>query len=134
MTIFPAPREKREEILALFAGQCEWCDRRFPARALVLHELVPDSTGEILVPPSPDPQKHFLHLCRGCHRDLHRIPLPWHLQKDLVKARPIALRKALRLVLGYVPPPYEAPGEFDLAEIYEECFSLRSLDLFRAGG
>jgi hypothetical protein len=134
MTIFPVSREKREEIQALFAGRCEWCDGRFPASALVLHELVPDSSRGMAVSPSPDPQKHFLHLCRDCHRDLHRKPLPWHLQRDLVRARPMALRKSLREVLGYVAPPYEAPGDFDLPEIYEECFSLRSLDLFRAGG
>jgi hypothetical protein len=51
-----------------------------------------------------------------------------------VRARPRALRNALRVTLGYTPPPYDPPGDFDLAEIYEECFSLRSLDLFRAGG
>jgi len=134
MTTFLTSREKKAKIIALFSGRCEWCDRRYPVRALVLHDIVPDTPGEMSMHPSPDPQKHFLHLCPTCHRDLHHIPLPWNLQKDLVRARPMALRKALREVLGYVPPPYEAPGDFDPAEIYEECFSLRSLDLFRAGG
>jgi hypothetical protein len=44
------------------------------------------------------------------------------------------VRKALRVLLDYTPEPYLPPQNFDMAEIYEECFSLRSLDLFRAGG
>jgi hypothetical protein len=44
------------------------------------------------------------------------------------------VRKALQTLLDYTPEPYQPPENFNMAEIYEECFSLRSLDLFRAGG
>jgi hypothetical protein len=134
MTIFHISKEKTSELEALFSGRCEWCDREYPPHSLVLHYIVPDKTVSGTIPLSPDPQKRFLLLCSGCHQELHEIPLPYHLQKDLVRARPQELRKAIREVLGYIPAPYQPPGDFDLAEIYEDCFSLRSLNLFRAGG
>ncbi len=86
------------------------------------------------MPVSPDPQKRFLLLCRRFHADLHRVPLPVYLQKDLVRQRSRNVRKALRALLDYTPESYLPPQNFNMAEIYEECFSLRSLDLFRAGG
>jgi len=134
MSIFPASKEETDELKDLFQGICEWCDREYPSSSLVLHFIVRDDGNEQAGPQSPDPQKQFLLLCSACHTDLHKIPLPYHLQKDLMRARPQALRKAIREIFGYKLAPYEPPGDFDLAEIYEECFSLRSLDLFRAGG
>jgi hypothetical protein len=134
MTFFHISRKKAAGVKSLFSGRCEWCDRKFPFDTLILHLMVPDETTSSPAPSSPDPEKRFLLLCLKCHDDLHHIPLPYHLQKDLMRARPPKLRKAIREILGYVPAPYQPPGDFDLAEIYEECFSLRSLDLFRAGG
>ncbi len=134
MSIFRVSKEKQRELKVLFSGRCEWCDRVYPPQVLVLHLIVPETAEGRAAPPSPDPQKRFLLLCPGCHQDLHQIPLPLHLQKDLVRARSRSLRRSIREIFGYIPEPYQPPGDFDLAEIYEECFSLRSLDLFRAGG
>lgn len=134
MSIFFATRAQEEAVKILFSGRCEWCDRRHPFPDLVLHRLLPNPGEKELYAESRDPQKQFLLLCTECHADLHRIPLPLTLQKDFRRLRPVTLQKAIREVFAYVPPPYQPPGEFDLAEIYEECFSLRSLDLFRAGG
>jgi hypothetical protein len=134
MSIFQTSNKKTGQLIVLFSGKCEWCARQYPPDSLVLHLVVPDGTMIGTPSPSPDPEKRFLLLCSDCHQDLHQIPLPYHLQKDLMRARPRALRRAIREILGYNPPPYEPPSDFDMVEIYEECFSLRSLDLFRVGG
>jgi hypothetical protein len=130
MSIFRVTRKTKRGIAIILDGRCEWCDELSPLSHLVLHEIVPEQGMSV----SPDPQKRFLLLCRQCHTDLHTIPLPHHLQKDLVRRRSRNVRKALRTFLNYIPEPYHPPENFDMAEIYEECFSLRSLDLFRAGG
>ncbi len=130
MSIFRTTRKMKKAIAGLLGRRCEWCDGSFQLSHLVLHLIIPEQG----MPESPDPQKRFLLLCRCCHTDLHGIPLPLHLQKDLVRQRSLNVRKALRTLLDYTPEPYQPPGNFDMAEIYEECFSLRSLDLFRAGG
>lgn len=130
MSIFRMTRKMKKAIVTLLEGRCEWCDGSFPVSDLVLHLIIPEQG----TPVSPDPQKRFLLLCNGCHKDLHHIPLPVHLQKDLVRQRSRTVRKGLHTLLDYAPGPYQPPDNFDLAEIYEECFSLRSLDLFRAGG
>lgn len=130
MSIFRTTRKKKKAIASLLEGRCEWCDGPFPLSHLVLHLIVPEQG----MPVSPDPQKRFLLLCRRCHADLHQVPLPVYLQKDLLRQRSRNVRKALRVLLDYTPEPYLPPQNFDMAEIYEECFSLRSLDLFRAGG
>ncbi len=130
MSIFRTTRKRKEAIAILLERRCEWCDGSAPLSHLVLHLIVPEQG----MPVSPDPQKRFLLLCRPCHADLHSVSLPVYLQKDLVRRRSRKVRKALRTILDYTPEPYRPPENFDMAEIYEECFSLRSLDLFRAGG
>jgi len=132
MTIFRTTGRRERAVKKLLEGRCEWCDEKFAAPRLELHRILPEPGQR--TPESPDPQKRFLLLCRQCHRDVHQIPLPRHLQKDLVRNRPPEIKKALRIVFDYTPKPYEPPDNADFAEIYEECFSLRSLDLFRAGG
>ncbi len=132
MSLFRTTAAREQAVKVLLGGRCEWCDGQLPFPDLVLHRILPVPGRN--PPESPDPQKRFLLLCRSCHRDIHRIPLPHHLQKDLVRNRRKELRKALRNLFGYTPEPYHPPDNADLAEIYEECFSLRSLDLFRAGG
>ncbi|HUU76228.1 MAG TPA: hypothetical protein VMW63_09085 [Methanoregulaceae archaeon] len=111
--------------------RCEWCEETKSPAILDLHLLV-DDTGSYL--PTPDPQKKILVLCPDCHRDIHEIPLPLQMQKDLVRKRSFARKKRIRAILDYTPPPYAPPDNQNYAEIYEECFSLRSLDMFRAGG
>ena len=130
MSTFKVTRKTKQEIAIVLDGRCEWCDESFPLSHFVLHLINPEKG----MPVSPDPQKSFLLLCRQCHADLHTIPLPHHLQKDLVKRRSRDVRKALQTLFNYIPKPYHPPDNFDMVEIYEECFSLRSLDLFRAGG
>lgn len=130
MSVFRATRKIKKAIVCFLEGRCEWCEGSFPLSHLVLHLIVLDKG----IPVSPDPQKRFLLLCRRCHVDLHNVPLPVHLQKDLVRQRSRSVRKALQTLLDYTPEPYQPPENFNMAEIYEECFSLRSLDLFRAGG
>jgi hypothetical protein len=130
MSIFKATRKTKKGIIIILDGRCEWCDEIFPLYNLILHAIVPKKG----MPVSPDPQKRFLLLCRQCHKDLHSLSLPYHLQKDLLKRRNYDMRNALRTFLNYKPKPYYPPDNFDMFEIYEECFSLRSLDLFRAGG
>ncbi|NYT07664.1 MAG: hypothetical protein GKC05_05350 [Methanomicrobiales archaeon] len=132
MTLFRTTGKRERAVKTLLGGTCEWCDRQVAFPDLVLHRIVP-VPGRI-PPESPDPQKRFLLLCRSCHQDIHRIPLPNHLQRDLVRRRSPEIRKALRILFDYIPEPYQPPDTADPAEIYEECFSLRSLDLFRAGG
>jgi|MTBAKMStandDraft_1061839.scaffolds.fasta_scaffold38215_3 hypothetical protein len=132
MSIFRTTGERKRAVKKLLEGTCEWCDRQYAASCLELHRILPEPGRR--PPESPDPQKRFLLLCHQCHRDVHHIPLPRHLQKDLVRKRPPEIKKALRILFDYTPKPYEPPDTADPAEIYEECFSLRSLDLFRAGG
>lgn len=132
MSIFRTSGKRERAVKTLLERRCEWCDEQFAASRLELHRILPEPGHRI--PESPDPQKRFLLLCQECHRDVHNIPLPRHLQKDLVRKRPQEIRKALRILFEYTPKPYEPPDTADFAEIYEECFSLRSLDLFRAGG
>lgn len=132
MSIFRTTGKRERAVKTLLEGTCEWCDEQVAFSLLELHRILPDPGDR--TPESPDPQKKFLLLCHQCHRDLHDIPLSRNLQKDLVKKRPAEIRKALRILFDYTPKPYEPPDTADFAEIYEECFSLRSLDLFRAGG
>jgi hypothetical protein len=134
MSRFPLSPEIEIALKIVLSGTCEWCGRVFSFDQLEVHLLLPERDDASESAESPDPQKRFLLLCRECHQDLHRTRLPLRIQKDLVRARSMELKRAIRKVLGYTPEPYQPPGDFDLAEIYEECFSLRALDLYRAGG
>ncbi len=132
MSLFHTTYSREQGVKTLLGGRCEWCEREFPFPDLVLHRILP--VAGRTSPESPDPQKRFLLLCRSCHQDLHGIPLPHYLQKDLMRGRSPELRKALQGLFDYKPEPYQPPESGDIAEIYEECFSIRSLDLFRVSG
>lgn len=122
--------DQEERIKRAFSCRCEWCGKSYPGSRLELHLLPERPSGQA----TPDPEKRLLLLCIPCHRDLHALSLSYPFQIQLVRFRPKSLRREIREILEYIPAPYVAPGEFDIPQIYEDCFSLRSLDLFRAGG
>ena len=122
--------DQEQRIKRAFSCCCEWCGKSTQESGLELHLLPERPSGQL----TPDIQKRLLLLCIPCHRDLHALSLPYPLQIHLVRFRPGFLRHEIRKILEYTPEPYTAPGEFDIPQIYEDCFSLRSLDLFRAGG
>jgi len=121
---------QRKLLIEAVSRCCEWCGIEAGPDTLEIHLLPTRPSG----PPTPHPQKRVLVLCRECHSDLHRLSLPYQFQMDLVRVRKAPVKRAMRAVFGYTRPQYEPPLHEDIEAMYEECFSLRSLDLFRAGG
>jgi len=99
--------------------RCELCCGVYRADLLEIH-LLPSATGCMAT--GPDLQREILVLCPRCHRDIHAFGLARADQKTLVRSRPAAVRREMRMILGYIPKPY-IPPDVDLAALYEEARS-----------
>ena len=110
-------------------SRCELCREHVPRHMLIMH-VVP----QILPVESPDPTKRFLILCEDCHRHVSDLPVIPERQKEWVERRPFQLKKILRNILGYSPPPYTPPDDTDIAALYQEMNSPGSPAMFRWAG
>ena len=108
-------KEKRIKLAA--GSRCELCHGEYPLAGLEIHfirgegEPGPDSRSDL--------QRHILVLCTPCHRDVHRHGVSAPEQREILRCRVPAVRRALRAILRYRPVPYAPPAEEDLAGKFE---------------
>jgi len=81
-----------------------------------------------------DLSARILVVCQSCHNHIHRLPVPVGKQRVLVKARSFFIRRDLRRILGYVPKPYQAPDDINIALIYEETMGRFPWGSYRLAG
>jgi hypothetical protein len=109
---------------------CELCHEYHPVSFLELHRISRRTLKEMV----RDPSARILIVCQTCHNHIHRLPVPVGKQRALVKARSFFIRRDLRRILGYVPKPYKAPDDINLALIYEEYMGRFPWGSYRLSG
>jgi hypothetical protein len=118
--------------LAIAAGgRCENCSIAVPPAVLVIHVIgnPPECKDS-----SRDLQKELLVLCSSCHRSFCSGRVGESLQRELVRHRPRPARNLMREILGYRPPSYIPPGNFDPEAVFRELFNCGAPDLCLNGG
>lgn len=112
-------------------GGCENCGNAFPLALLEIHVIgsPPDCGGE-----QNDLQKHLLVLCSDCRRSFRSGQIADSLQHELVRHRPVGIRRAMRELMNYHPRRYSPPDDIDLAAVFRDVFESRMLDLCLNGG
>jgi len=109
------PEEERR-LKAAVESSCEICGAYTPLSFLEVHLISRRRTKA----EEKDPSRRILVVCPCCHGKLHTIPVTKKVQRALVSQRDFFIRRDLRIVLGYTPPPYRPPEDQDLGEIYED--------------
>ncbi len=109
-------RVARWKIKIAAGSRCELCNGRFPTSGLRIHLIYPGWKPGM----AGDPQGAILVLCPTCHGSVHSCSLPLPDQRDLLRHRQKAAKRAIRRILRYIPKPYTVP-ESDLAEIYAQA-------------
>ncbi|MDH7593004.1 MAG: hypothetical protein QHG99_01435 [Methanomicrobiales archaeon] len=82
---------ERWRLLLAAGGVCEICGGEFELgrmRVLQFEGDFRDRQGGILI------------ICEGCLRDLQRIHVPLHIQRQIVAERPFGVRQLFRKILG----------------------------------
>jgi hypothetical protein len=125
--IFPV-QEKKLKIAV--EQTCELCHEYHPLSFLELH-LISRCTLKEMV---RDPSARILIVCQTCHDHIHRLPVPVGKQRAIVKVRSFYIRRDLRRILGYVPKPYQAPDDVNIALIYEENMGRYLWGSYRLSG
>lgn len=125
--LFPVQEEK---LIIAVEQTCELCHEYHPVSFLELHLISRRIFKEMV----RDPSARILIVCRTCHDHIHRLPVPVGKQRALVKARSFFIRRDLRRILGYVPKPYKAPDDVNIALIYEEYLGRNSWGSYRLSG
>lgn len=121
------PRERWRLILAA-GGRCENCSNRFPPLMLEIHRIGdPETAGR-------DLQKNILILCPSCRRSFLSGGVEESLQRALVRHRSRMVRKKMRGILGYHPPEYVPPGDFDPVVLFREMVNSGATDHCLNGG
>jgi hypothetical protein len=121
----------QEERLKIAVEQtCELCHDYHPLSCLEIHHI----SRRILKEMVRDQSARILIVFPACHNPIHRLLVPVGKQRALVKARSFFIRRDLRRILGYVPKPYQAPDDINLALIYEEYIGRYSWGSYRPIG
>lgn len=125
--LFPVQEEK---LIIAVEQTCELCHEYHPVSFLELHLISRRIFKEMV----RDPSARILIVCHTCHDHIHRLPVPVGKQRAIVKARSFFIRRDLRRILGYVPKPYKAPDDVNIALIYEEYLGRNSWGSYRLSG
>jgi hypothetical protein len=125
--IFPV-QEKKLKIAV--EQTCELCHEYHPLSFLELHLISRRTLKEMV----RDPSARILIVCQTCHDHIHRLPVPVGKQRAIVKVRSFYIRRDLRRILGYVPKPYQAPDDVNIALIYEENMGRYLWGSYRLSG
>jgi hypothetical protein len=121
---------KEEKLKIAVEQTCELCHDYHPLSFLEIHLISRRLYKEMV----RDPSARILVICQSCHRHIHRLPVPVGKQRAVVKARLFFIRRDLRRILGYVPKPYQAPDDINIALIYEEYMGRYPWGLYRLNG
>jgi hypothetical protein len=112
-------------------GRCENCSIAVPPAVLGIHVIGnPPDIGDC----SRDLQKELLVLCSSCRRSFCSGRVGESLQRELVRHRSRPARNRMREILGYRPPAYIPPGNFDPESVFRELFNCGVPDLCLNGG
>ena len=121
---------KEEKLKIAVEQTCELCHDYHPLSFLEIHLISRRLSKEM----ARDLSARILVVCQSCHNHIHRLPVPVGKQRVLVKARSFFIRRDLRRILGYVPKPYQAPDDINLALIYEETMGRFPWGSYRLAG
>ena len=121
---------KEEKLKIAVEQTCELCHDYHPLSSLEIHLISRRLSKEM----ARDPSARILVVCPSCHKHIHRCPVPVGKQRAIVKARLFFIRRDLRRILGYVPKPYQAPDDINIALIYDEYMGRYSWGSYRLSG
>jgi hypothetical protein len=123
--------EKARGIRSATGSRCEHCSTMVPPAVLEIHVIgSPPDTGDAGI----DLQKQLLVLCPSCRHLFHSGNVTVELQRELVRYRSRAVRNRMRDILGYRPPAYVPPGDFNPETVFREMLDSGALDLCLNGG
>jgi hypothetical protein len=119
----------KQKLLKLACGSCcERCSAYTPLARLTIRMFAGD--GSALPSKKPDTARQILVLCPACDRIMKGLPAAgW---EPVLKRRPRQVKREMRRILGYRPPPVDPP-EQDIEALFADAFAPGAVDMYLNG-